>query len=294
MLRYNLPMSRTLLVRVSAGILFLLIAWVGYTQNKGAQPPELTINKVKEDLYEIEGDGGNVAVYVTSEGVILVDDKYEQDFAGIMAKVKSVTNQPIKYILSTHHHADHSGGNTKFSSVAEIISTANARANIVQHKQSNAPPNMVPASVTFTQETGVFLGGKEVRARYFGRGHTNGDAIIYFPALRTLHTGDLMAGKTPLIDYPGGGSVVEWTKTLDEAMKLDFDTVIPGHGPVTDRAGLLAYRNNVEKLRNRAAGMVREGKNQEDIEKVMTAEFGWAAGGLQMQWSLPGMIAELK
>jgi hypothetical protein len=77
-------------------------------------------------------------------------------------------------------------------------------------------------------------------------------------------------------------------------MKLDFDTVIPGHGPVTDKAGLLAYRNNVEKLRNRAAGMIREGKSQEDVGKVMIAEFGWAAGGLQMQWSLPGMIAELK
>jgi cyclase len=292
-LRYNLPMSRTLLVRAFAGALFLLIAWVGYTQNKGGPPP-LTVNKVKEDLYEIEGDGGNVAVYVTNEGVILVDDKYEQDFEGIVAKVKSVTSQPIKYIFSTHHHADHSGGNTKFAPIADIISTANARANIVQHKQPNAPPNMVPAKIVFTQESGVFLGGKEVRARYFGRGHTNGDAIIYFPALRTLHTGDLMAGKTPLIDYPGGGSVVEWTKTLDEAMKLDFDTVIPGHGPVTDKAGLLAYRNNVEKLRNRAAGLIREGKSQDDIGRIMNAEFGWAANGLQMQWSLPGMIAELK
>jgi cyclase len=292
-LRYNLPMSRTLLVRVFAGTLFLLITWVGYTQNKGGPPP-LTLNKVKEDLYIIEGDGGNVAVYVTNEGVILVDDKYEPDFEGILAKVKSVTSQPIKYILSTHHHADHSGGNTKFAAVAEIISTANARANIVQHKQSNAPANMVPARVVFTEETAVFLGGKEARARYFGRGHTNGDAIIYFPALRTLHTGDLMAGKTPLIDYPGGGSVVEWTKTLDEAMKLDFDTVIPGHGPVTDKPGLLAYRNNVEKLRNRAAGLIREGKSQDEIGKVMIAEFGWAANGLQMQWSLPGMIAELR
>jgi glyoxylase-like metal-dependent hydrolase (beta-lactamase superfamily II) len=294
LLRYNLPMSRTALVRVFAGILFLLIAWVGYTQNKGATPPPLTLNKVKDDLYVIEGDGGNVAVYITNEGVILVDDKFEPDFEGITAKVKSISSQPVKYILSTHHHADHSGGNTKFSSVAEIISTANARANIIQHKQSNAPPNMVPARVVFTEETAVFLGGKEVRARYFGRGHTNGDAIIYFPALRTLHTGDLMAGKTPLIDYPGGGSVVEWTKALDEAMKLDFDTVIPGHGAVTDKAGLLAYRNNVEKLRNRAAGLIREGKSQEEIGKAMIAEFGWAAGGLQMQWSLPGMIAELK
>jgi hypothetical protein len=77
-------------------------------------------------------------------------------------------------------------------------------------------------------------------------------------------------------------------------MKLDFDTVIPGHGPVTGKAGLLAYRDNIEKLRNRAAGMVREGKSQEEIGKAMQAEFGWAPTGMQMQWSLPGMITELK
>jgi glyoxylase-like metal-dependent hydrolase (beta-lactamase superfamily II) len=287
-------MSRTLVVRISAGMLMLFGCWIAYTQTQGKQPPPLTLKQVKPDLYEIEGDGGNVAVYLTDEGVILVDDKYYQDHEQIVEKVKSVTSQPIKYILSTHHHADHSGGNAKFISSAEIISTANARANIVEHKQSNAPPGMVAARVTFTDETAVFLGGKEVRARYFGRGHTNGDALIYFPALRTLHTGDLMAGATPLIDYPGGGSVVEWTKTLDEAMKLDFDTVIPGHGPVTNKAGLMAYRNNVEKLRNRAAGLIREGKSQEEVGKIMIAEFGWQPTGLQMQWSLPGMMMELK
>ena len=140
----------------------------------------------------------------------------------------------------------------------------------------------------------MFLGGKEVRARYFGRGHTNGDAVIYFPALRTIHTGDLMAGTTPLIDYPGGGSVVEWTRTLDEAMKLDFDTVIPGHGAVTNKAGLLAYRNHVERLRTRAAGLIRAGKSQDEVGKVMMAEFGWGPQSMQMQWSLPGMMTELK
>jgi len=158
----------------------------------------------------------------------------------------------------------------------------------------NAPVSMTPAAVVFTKECSVFLGGKEARADYYGRGHTNGNALVYFPALKTLHTGDLMAGTTPLIDYPGGGSVVEWTKTLDEALKLDIDTVIPGHGKVTYKAGLLAYRNNVEKLRNRASGLIREGKSQDDVGKVMVAEFGWAADGLQMQWSLPGMMKELK
>jgi cyclase len=286
-------MSRTNLVRLAGAIALLLGSWVAYTQN--APPAQLKIEKVKDDLYNvISSNSGNVAAYVTGEGVILVDDKFDQDHDQIVAQVKSVTSQPIKYILSTHHHADHSGGNTKFASTVEIISTANARANIVEHKQPNAPPNMVPAQITFTDETAVFLGGKEVRARYYGRGHTNGDAVIYFPALKTIHTGDLMAGTTPLIDYTGGGSVIEWTKTLDGALKLDFDTVIPGHGAVTNKAGLQTYRNNVEKLRTRAQGLVRQGKSQEEVGKVMMAEFGWGPTSMQMQWSLPGMMTELK
>ena len=85
-----------------------------------------------------------------------------------------------------------------------------------------------------------------------------------------------------------------WTQTLDGALQLDFDTVIPGHGPVTNKAGLLAYRNNVEKLRNRAADLIHEGKSQEEVGKVMMAEFGWGANSMQMQWSLPGMMTELK
>lgn len=286
-------MSRTLMARLCAAALLSAGCWIAYTQTQ-AQLPKLTLSKVKEDLYMIEGDGGNVAVYVTSEGVILVDDKFEQDHEAIVAQVKTVTPLPVKYIFSTHHHSDHSGGNAKFLSTAEIISTANARANIVSRAQPNVSPDMVPARVTFTEESSVFLGGKEVRARYFGRGHTNGDAVIYFPALGTIHTGDLMAGSTPLIDYGGGGSVVEWVKTLDGALKLDFDTVIPGHGAVNTKAGLLTYRNNVDKLRTRVAGLIREGKSQDDVGKVLTAEFGWAPNSMYMQWSLPGMMTELK
>ena len=286
-------MSRRILSRITAAVLFLFVAWFGYTQNPG--PPKLTLNKVTDDLYEIEGDGGNVAVYITSEGVILVDDKYERDHEAIDAHIKSVTDKPVKYILSTHYHEDHSGGNAKYMGTAEVISTSMARKNIVNKVQANAAITPQPARVVFTEETSVFLGGKEVRARHFGRGHTNGDAVIYFPALRTIHTGDLMSGNTPLIDYPGGGSVAEWARTLDGAMAgFDFDRVIPGHGPITNKAGLMTYRNNVEKLRNRATALIREGKSREDVAKAMTAEFNWAANGLQMQWSIPGMMTELK
>ena len=242
-------------------------------------------------------DGGNVAVYVTSEGVILVDDKYDQHHAQIMARIRSVTNQPVRYILSTHYHADHSRGNTLFSNEAEILSTRNARDGIVRHLQSNAPNNMVPARVTFNDETSIFLGGKEVRAKYFGRAHTNGDAFVYFPAYRLVHSGDSFASAptaTPLIDYPGGGSVIESTKTLDAVMSsLDFDEVMPGHGPMSNKSGMKAYRDRVEVLRSKAQALVRAGKSQADLAKLMETEYKWAPNSLFQQWAVPGMLTEL-
>jgi glyoxylase-like metal-dependent hydrolase (beta-lactamase superfamily II) len=275
-------------------MLMLGASYLAYTQQ--TPPPQLTIEQVKDNLYMVVGDGGNVAVYVTNEGVVLVDDKYEQDYDQILARVKSVTPQPIRYILSTHYHADHSGGNTRFANVAEIISTRNAREGIVKRVQSNAPANMVPARVTFTEETSVFLGGHEIRARHFGRGHTNGDAVVYFPDLKVIHTGDLFTSATPLIDYPVGGSLVEWPKTIDKifASGWDFDTVIPGHGPVSKPADLRAYRDRAETLMNRAAALIRQGKSQEEVGKFMTDEYKWAPTSLNMQWSLPGMMRELK
>lgn len=278
------------MARGFAAIIFLSLAWLASTQTRA---PQLTTVKVKDHLFSIEGEGGNVGVLVTSEGVILVDDKYDQDHDALVTQIKSLTSQPVRYILTTHHHSDHSGGNAQFQSAAEIISTVNARTNIVERKQPNVPVP-APARLAFTQEMSVFLGGEEVRAQYFGRGHTNGDAVIYFPALKTIHTGDLMALPSPLIDYAGGGSVIEWTKTLDDVMTLDFDTVIPGHGHITDKAGLLAYRNNLEKLRNRVSGLIRQGRSQEDVAKVLTDEYKWAPDSVYMQWSLLGMMTELR
>src|SRR5579863_1891404 len=226
-------MTRKFLIHASASLCLVFIGWEAYLQGQATPPPPLTLNKVKDNLYEIEGDGGNVVVYVTSEGVILIDDKYEQDYDHLMEKIKSVTNLPVKYVINTHYHSDHSGANSKFLPTAEVISTTMARANILAHKQGQyEQPNTQPARVVFTVETSVFLGGKEVRAHYYGRGHTNTDAVVYFPAERVLHTGDLMTGNTPLIDYAGGGSLADWPNTLEQVLKVDFDTVIPGHGQI--------------------------------------------------------------
>ncbi len=282
--------------------LALFVLTVGLTAILGrAQTPPraaLVTEKVKDDLYVIIGNGGNVAFLVTDEGVILIDDKFDADHDAILAQVKTITDKPVKYVFNTHCHSDHSGGNAKMLPIAEIISHKNSRTNILENKQSNAEPNMQPARVVFSEETSVFLGGKEVRARYFGRGHTNGDIVIYFPAQRVIHTGDLMANVTPLIDYAGGGSIVEWTKTVDAATAaFDFDTVIPGHGKVTDRAGLKTYRDNVEKMRAAIAPMIREGKTKDEVRVALAAMYPTVysnPNSLNNLWSLPGFMSELK
>ncbi len=261
-------MSRTLAVRLFGGALLLLGARKAVHDAQTPAPPQLTMNQVKDDLYEIVGDGGNVAVYITNEGVILIDDKFEQDYDQIMAKVKSVTNQPIKYILSTHHHADHSGGNVKFASAVQIISTANARANIVDKKCAGAPATMTNGECRVHRRN----------RRVFGR--KRGARSLLRPRAYQWRCGDLFPAAE---DSPHRRSDV-WSQFADRlsgrrersqmdqdarpgAGSLDFDTVIPGHGNVTNKAGLLTYRNNVEKLRNRATGLIREGKSQDEVGK---------------------------
>jgi len=169
--------------------------------------------------------------------------------------------------------------------------------NIVNRVPGNdANPFAQPANLVFTDQQSVFLGGKEVRAKFFGRGHTNGDAFVYFPEVRVVHTGDDMAGANPYIDYPGGGSLREYTDTVDQAMKeLPFETVIPGHGPVTNRAGLQDYRNNAAKIRDQVSALVKGGKSQEEVAAFMEKEYGWRRpNSLQQLWSVPGFMIEFK
>lgn len=282
------------IARVSAALLFLLLAWAAYTQS---QPPKLTLKSVAPNLYVIEGDGGNVAVYVTGDGVVLVDDKYEQEHDAIIEAVAAVTSQPVKYVINTHYHADHSGGNKWMSLMnVQIISTEQSRMNIVKRVPGNdAWPFAQPANVVFTDQQSVFLGGKEIRAKFFGRGHTNGDAFVYFPAVRVVHTGDDMAGSSPYIDYPGGGSLLEFTDTVDKAMKeWPFETVIPGHGNVTNRAGLQAYRDNVAKMREQVSALVKGGKTQAEVAAFMEKEYNWRPNSLYQLWSVPGFMTEFK
>ena len=198
---------------------------------------ELTIEPVKDGLYMIVGPGGNVGVRVTPEGVILIDDKFPRNFDEIQSLVASVSDEPVKYVINSHHHGDHTGSNAGYIQIAEIIAHKNARDNMLRGNQ-DAPPRLV-----YSQETSVFLGGAEVRAYYMGTGHTNGDSVIYFPDLKTVHGGDLLHGIAPFIDYANGGSSRGWVSTINGMLELDFDTAIPGHGALMDRRDVLAFKS---------------------------------------------------
>ena len=270
--------------------LFLSGVFVATTLTGAQAQTSLSIEQVKDGLYVIIGSGGNVAARLTSEGVILIDDKFPRNFTEIQELVSQVTDQPVRYVLNTHHHGDHSGGNVEYINIAEIIAHQNARDNMVRGDQ-DAPPRVV-----FTKETAVYLGGVEVRAFYMGRGHTNGDAVIYFPDLRTVHGGDLLHRVAPFLDYGNGASSKGWVGTLNNMLTLDFDTAIPGHGAVMNRRDVVDFRNQMEAVRGRMAELIRSGMpKSEASDRIRTPHLSWTMqeNGLFMQRSIPGFYDEI-
>jgi glyoxylase-like metal-dependent hydrolase (beta-lactamase superfamily II) len=247
-------------------------------------PPFTTeIRRLKEGLYVIPGydgaaTGGNTAVRVTNAGVLIVDDRLATSPAEIKAKVRSVTSQPIKYVLSSHHHGDHTGGHPGFIDSAEIVAHENNRANMLR---SNLP---APPRVVFADHTAVFLGDVQVQMWYFGRGHTNGDAVTYFPDLKAVHTGDLVVwGKrtdgsqlTPFVDRKYGGSLMDWIGTIQKMLALDFDMAIPGHGPVLTKNDVRVFLSNLITLRQRLVDLARAGTSRADLAaKLKTDDLSW-------------------
>ncbi len=261
--------------------------------------PPSTMDKISDDLYVIGGDGGNTSVYLTDDGVILVDTKFERDHNELVRRISGLSNKPIKYVISTHPHTDHTGGNVLLSP-AVIIGHKNTLADMVKAKQPGLP------QITYQNEIGINLGGKEVVGYYFGRCHTDGDTFVYFPAVKALATGDCVTtgngqgvanppnSSRIFIDYNNGGSFVEAISTIDQALKLDFDVVIPGHGPLVKKADVVRWRGGLVRLRDRATTELREGKSKQDISDLLVNEFQWDPTGNPLRSALEGLINELK
>lgn len=258
--------------------------------------------KVKDGLYVIRGpflpcgtrgcrpngpdDGlihepGDVAVRVTPEGLILIDDKYPENVPDVLAQVKAISPLPIKYLLNTHHHGDHASGNVNIRQMGiDIIAHKNIRANFLRIKQPGEP------NIVFADQAAVYLGGVEVQLFYLGRGHTNGDTVIYFPDLKTVHTGDLIIDGMPVIDYDGGGSAIEFVKTIDNLLKMDFDTMIPGHGRVMKKDDVRAYRARFAEMNRRMRELARKKVPKDQVQaQLKLNDLGWGDSVSTSAWA---------
>jgi cyclase len=279
------------------GALTAMAGHVRLADQAGSSPPrQPTIELVKAGLYAIRllSPGPTVAVRVTSDGVILVDDLYATNYDQIVALVRSVTPQPIKYVISTHHHGDHTGANVAFLTSAQILSHMNARAAMI----SATPPLPGPPPITYATEAAVYLGGAEVQLHHVGRGHTNGDTVVYFPDLRAIATGDLfvMIDRPPVIDYDNGGTTIGWLPTLDRVLAFDFDTAVPGHGPVGTRADVESFKQKIATLQARTRQLIEQGVGKDQyLDRLKVDDLGWSLDPrtLFVQMSASGFYDEL-
>jgi glyoxylase-like metal-dependent hydrolase (beta-lactamase superfamily II) len=275
-------MSRSSL---SVLILFASIAAVSAQQpaaqgqGRGGGQPVQPIQMVKPGLYVVPGGGSNSIVRVTSDGIILVDTKLpgEANYNGLMEQIRSVSNQPVKFVIVTHHHADHTGNNDRFIKAgAQVIGHEQLAKNLDTYKFDPLPAK---PTMTYTTSHVVRLGGVDARVLRLGRAHTGGDSVVFFPDVNVIATSDAVTTGTqgPLADYAGGGSFVEWTPVLDAMLKLDFDTAIPGAGPVLTKADVQTFRTRFSTVIARATDLVRKGVAKEELLKQLkTDDIGWA------------------
>jgi glyoxylase-like metal-dependent hydrolase (beta-lactamase superfamily II) len=251
----------------------------GAGRGGGGQPVQ-PIQMVKPGLYVVAGGGANSIVRVTAEGVILVDTKLpgEANYNGLMQQIRSVTPLPVKTVIVTHHHADHTGNNDRFIAAgAEVIGHAVLASSLDTYQFD---PKPAKPTVTYQgADRTVRLGGVEVRVLHLGRAHTGGDSVVYFPDVKVVATSDAVTtGATgPLADYAGGGSFVGFATVLDAMLKLDFDTAIPGAGPVLTKADVQNFRMKMGTVIDRATAAVKAGvPANELLKQIKTDDLGWA------------------
>ena len=224
-------------------IVVIGLAMAGVAAQRPTIPPTGTITNVRGNLYVIPGAGPNTAVFVTSGGVVLVDTKLPGNGEAILKQVRTVTDRPVSMIINTHSHPDHTGSNDYFPATVEVVTHENTQKWMAANPKTSAIAAMMPDR-TFADRLTLGSGDDQIDLYYFGAGHTNGDAFVVFPGVRTMHAGDQMAWKmAPLIDGNTGGSVVALPDTLERVVKgvANVDTVIEGHGDVNTWAGFVEY-----------------------------------------------------
>ena len=277
------------------------VAARGYQQPPANAPKVIEVDKVKDNLFVLKGGGGNTAVFVTSNGVVVVDAKNPGWGQPILDKIKELTNKPVTTLINTHTHGDHVSGNVEFPASVDVIVQENTKANMEKMDIFKENNNRGMAKKTFKDKMTVGKGADQIDLYYFGPGHTNGDAWVVFPALRTAHLGDLFASKgLPLVDGNNGGSVRQYPDTLNKGYRAvkDVDTVINGHNNTTTTwADVKQFAEFNQDFLTWAEGQLKAGKTPEQAAaewKVPAKYEGYSSQVSQLMGGLAGRIQRLQ
>ncbi len=252
-------------------------------QPADAPPPPPDFSKVEikttdlgDNVYMLEGQGGNITVAVARDGIIMVDGEFAPLHDKIKAAIAVVSNLPVKYLVDTHFHGDHTGGNEPFArDGATVVSEINVRTRLAAGttngltgvKTAPMPDAALPAK-TYTRAFKIRLAGRVAALRHIANAHTDGDTYVWFKSSNVLATGDTFTnGRYPNIDFANGGNIKGMIAATNAYLKLvnDKSRIVPGHGPIADKAALVTYRAMLITARDRMAKLVKDGKSEDDV-----------------------------
>ncbi len=239
---------------------------------------EIKAQKVAGTVYMLTGAGGNIGVSVGDDGIVIVDDQYAPLAEKIRAALKGITDKPVKFVINTHWHGDHTGGNPQFGETATIIAQENVRQRLAAGLDAPPPVGKVPPMVkaglpviTFQHDVTLHVNGEDIRALHFPNGHTDGDSVIFFPQSNVVHMGDdFVTYGFPFIDLRSGGGVKGMIAAVREVLRtVPADTrFIPGHGPLSTAADLRDFVTMLQEVTAIVERGLREGKTLEQLKQT--------------------------
>ena len=264
--------------------IIMLCLRAGPTLAQDFSKVEIKVTKVSGNVYMLEGAGGNIGVSVGPDGILIVDDQFAPLADKIRAALKTLGEGKLKFVLNTHYHGDHTGGNIAFGPDAPIIAQTNVRKRLSEEQKSKFFNRTTPASpkealpvITFDNAVSVFFNGEEIKVIHFPHGHTDGDSVIFFTGSNVVHMGDdFFNGRFPVVDLEAGGDVEGMTKNIGDIIsKLPAGVkIIPGHGPLSDADGLKAFHNMLVQTTDIVRKRMAAGKTLDQIK----------AEGLPEEW----------
>ncbi|MCP9201178.1 MBL fold metallo-hydrolase [Gramella sp. GC03-9] len=238
---------------------------------------QIEITPVNKNVYMLTGAGGNIGILTGDDGIFMIDDQFAPLSEKIIQKLKTISEQPVTYLVNTHHHGDHTGGNENFKEQGALIfAHENVRKRIKDNKEISGT-GMLPV-ITFNEEVNLHLNENDIMVVHVHNAHTDGDALIYFPQSNVLHTGDtFFNGRFPYIDLNSGGSVDGDIEAARTGLSIinENTRIIPGHGSVASYEDYKNYLKMMEGIRSNIQNAMRMGKSKEEIisDSSLTSEF---------------------